>query len=387
MALEVSNRRLLSLFSLLAAVFLGASSVLVGTCGPFTDVGADSFCPFVLEIFTLGITAGTTPTTYDPASNVTRLQMAAFLSRSVDGVLKRGSRRAAARKFYTPQNVSVVGVTTFSGDALRFDGADLWVSNASGGTVGRVRASDGRLLETWTGASGAVGVAVAMGRIVLCGSSPGRLFVIDPRQPAGVVATVVSTLPNDPTGIDFDGARFWTANTFGSSVSIITPGATIPWSSTNVNITVGSSAPTGVVFDGTNIWVSDANANTIVKLDPSGGILQTVTVGGAPYYPVFDGTNIWVPNHGGASVTVLRAASGTILQTLTGNGLNFPNSAAFDGERILVTNKAGDSVSLWKAADLTPLGTFGVSAGSFPQGATSDGLNFWIVTETNLARF
>jgi hypothetical protein len=49
---------------------LGASSALLGVCGPFTDVAADAFCPFVLEIFYLGITTGTTPTTYDPTSNV-----------------------------------------------------------------------------------------------------------------------------------------------------------------------------------------------------------------------------------------------------------------------------------------------------------------------------
>ncbi len=70
----------------LAALVLGASSIALGVCGPFTDVAADGFCPFVLELFTLGITTGTTPTTYDPVSSVSRLQMAAFLSRSVDAV-------------------------------------------------------------------------------------------------------------------------------------------------------------------------------------------------------------------------------------------------------------------------------------------------------------
>ncbi len=85
---------------LLAAVLAalgGAAGAALGTCGPFTDVPADSFCPFVLEIFTLGITTGTTATTYDPASSVTRLQMAAFLSRTVDGTLKRGGPRAPRR--------------------------------------------------------------------------------------------------------------------------------------------------------------------------------------------------------------------------------------------------------------------------------------------------
>src|SRR6478672_8051570 len=92
-------------FLLFAAIAIagGGTSALVGVCGPFTDVSDATFCPFVLEIFTLGITTGTTPTTYDPASNVTRLQMAAFLSRSVDGVLKRGNHRAAVNQYWTTQ--------------------------------------------------------------------------------------------------------------------------------------------------------------------------------------------------------------------------------------------------------------------------------------------
>src|SRR5512144_1569382 len=93
---------------LAAAVAGGAAGSLLGTCGPFTDVAGDAFCPFVLEIFYLGITTGTTPTTYDPSSAVNRLQMAAFLSRSVDGVLKRGSRRAALDQFWTTKSSTVL---------------------------------------------------------------------------------------------------------------------------------------------------------------------------------------------------------------------------------------------------------------------------------------
>jgi hypothetical protein len=77
-------------------------------------------------------------------------------------------------------------------------------------------------------------------------------------------------------------------------------------------------------------------------------------------------------------VTVVRASNGSILQTLTGNGLSTPLSAAFDGVRILVTNSGNDSVSLWKAADLTPLGTFPTGAGTTPLGACSDGIHFWV---------
>jgi len=84
MTLPSQSRRFPAVVSHLVAVVVGAGASLLGTCGPFTDVAADVFCPFVLEIFYLGITTGTTATTYDPASNVSRLQMAAFLSRTVD---------------------------------------------------------------------------------------------------------------------------------------------------------------------------------------------------------------------------------------------------------------------------------------------------------------
>jgi hypothetical protein len=367
----------------------GGASVLLGLCGPFTDVSDVAFCPFVLEIFYLGITTGTSPTTYDPTSSVTRLQMAAFLSRTVDGVLKRGGRRAALDQFWTTQNDTVLGLTTVGAEPrfLKSDGADIWATNTVGNSVSRVRASDGKLLETWTGATSAVGVVAAMGRILVAGqTNPGRLYAIDPTQPAGSVTTVASTVATNPGAAAFDGARVWAVS--GGAVSIVTPAATIPWTVTTV--TTGFSGPVGVLYDGANIWVTDQDVGKLLKLDSSGAILQTVTVGSLPRVAVFDGTNIWVPNGGSGSVSVVRVSSGAVLQTLTGNGLTNPVAGAFDGQRVLFTNPAGNSVSLWKAADLTALGTFSMGPGSpSPLGACSDGINFWIALSAvdKLARF
>jgi DNA-binding beta-propeller fold protein YncE len=369
-------------------VLLGASSALFGVCGPFTDVAADAFCPFVLEIFYLGITTGTTPTTYDPTSNVNRLQMAAFLSRSVDGVLKRGSHRAALQQFWTTQNASVLGLTTVGLNPLllQSDGLDVWVANLGSNSVSHVRGTDGKLLETWTGATFASAVLVAMGRVFVTGRvNPGNLYRIDPTQTAGVVTTVASNLGAIPLGVAFDGSRIWTANP-GASVSIVTPGAVIPWTVTTV--TTGFSTPQGNLYDGANIWVADADLG-LLKLDSSGAILQTVTVGINPFNPAFDGGSIWVPNSGSDSLSVVRASSGAVLQTLTGNGLSQPISVAFDGQRMLVTNFNGNSVSLWKAADLTPIGFSPTGSSTVPYGACSDGVNFWITLTgmAQLARF
>ncbi len=389
MRLFGADRRFFFVFgTVLVSLLGGAAGAVLGVCGPFTDVSDPAFCPFVLEIFTLGITTGTTPTTYAPADNVSRLQMAAFLSRSVDGTLKRGSRRAALNRFWIPQGGSDLGITTL-GAAPGFvvsDGSDLWTANGNN-TVTRVRAGDGKVLETWTGATGAHGVLTAIGRVFVTGAfTSAQLYRIDPGQPAGAVTTVASDLGNGAAPLAFDGSRIWSAD-FGGSVSIATPGPGIPYS---VNIAAsGFTSPNGILFDGVNIWITDYGAGTLLKLDSNGAILQTVTVGTQPMVPIYDGTNIWVPGSNSNSVSVVRPSTGAILATLTGNGLNGPWVSAFDGERILVTNYNNNSVSLWKAADLTPIGTFSTGANTHPLGSCSDGLNFWIALNgaNQLARF
>ena len=353
--------------------------MLLGNCGPFTDVAADVFCPFVLEIFYLGITTGTTATTYDPASNVTRLQMAAFLSRTVDGVLKRGSRRASLDQFWSAQNSTVLAITTVgsSPEIVKSDGKDLWVSNFFGngsGSVSRVRASDGKLLETWTGADSATGVVIAMGRVLVSGYSNSQLYSIDPSQAAGAVTTVASGLGANASRLAFDGARVWAASS-SPTISIITPTGSIPWTVTNVG---GFGLPAGLVFDGANIWATDANAGTLLKLSSAGAVLQTVTVGAAPNFPTYDGSNIRVPNNGSGSVSVVRPSTGAVLATITGNGLTDPAGTAFDGQRILVTSLTGNALSLFKAADFSPLGFVSTGASTNPKAACSDGANFWI---------
>jgi hypothetical protein len=377
---------------------LRADAQTTGTCSgvsvtiPFTDVPNTQvfFCQIAAAYFS-GLTNGTSATTYTPSQPVPREQMAAFITRTLDQSVKRGSKRAALDQFWTTQGANFLALTPVGTHPrlVKSDGTDLWVASEASGTVSRVRASDGRVLDTWTGATSAFGVLVAMGKVFVSGSTnPGKLYQIDPAQPAGAVTTLTSDLGALPLQMAFDGQRIWTANQ-GSpgSVSIVTLN---PLSVTTV--TTGFSSLLGIIYDGENIWVTDAGDDTLKKLDSSGNIVLSVPVGSDPLYPAFDGTNIWVPNHFSNSVSVVRATgglAGTVLATLTGNGLNNSQQAAFDGERILVTNDSPGTVSLWKASDLTPIGTFPTGAGTFPFGACSDGLNFWITLfNTNrLARF
>jgi hypothetical protein len=373
----------------------------MGTCGgssftlPFTDVPAANvfFCS-IAEAYFAGLTNGTTGTTYSPSANVPREQMAAFVTRTMDQSLKRGSRRASLNQWWTPSSRNDLALTDVgvAPGGVVCDGADVWIANGDA-SISRVRASDGKLLDTWTGASGGRNLVAAKGRIFVAGGGGalgGRLYRIDPRDPAGAVTMLSDMLGDSPYGVTFDGARVWTAN-IGGSVSIV---ELSPVSVTTV--TAGFSYLAGILYDGSNIWVTDDMDNTLMKLDSNGAILQTFPTSFGPGQPAFDGTNIWVPNYFG-TVTVVRVkdsngnalATPFILATLSGNGLDGAEVAAFDGERILITNLIGNSVSLWKAADLIPLGSVGTGANSNPLGACSDGLNFWISLQQSgkLVRF
>ena len=376
----------------LSAVLAGGATRLVeDQCGPFTDV-TPAFCPYVLELYYLAITVGTSATTFSPDDPLTRGQGAVFIAKGLNQSLARSSRRAALGQWWTPQNYQVLGTTTLPSSpitGISCDGADVWVSNLD--LITRVRASDGRILESWSAPGESGTPLVAMGRLFVVSSTGPMItgiFMIDPTQPAGAVVSVVSFPAGDSAeDIVFDGGRIWCPLTTpsGDEVAIVTPGPTLPWSYTTVS---GFGLLLGMIFDGKNIWVADANGPSLLKLDSNGGILQTVATGAGPRPTVFDGTNVWVTNQGDNSVTVVRAGDGSIAATLTGNGLFGPGAAAFDGQRVLVLNNK-DCASLWKAADLSPLGCISISQPNV--GATavaSDGINFWLGVQSNiLARF
>ncbi|MFY9552776.1 MAG: S-layer homology domain-containing protein, partial [Thermoanaerobaculia bacterium] len=349
-----SRRVLFGIGLCVLAVLGGAATAAVqDTCGPFTDVSA-AICPYVLEMYYLGITAGTSATTYSPDNPMTRGQAAVFVSKGINQTLARSSRRAALGQWWTPQGSEALGLTTVGSlpFAVVSDGADLWVTVTGDGVVARVRASDGKLLESWTGATNALAVMSAMGKVFLTTNFSPILYMIDPTQPAGAISPVSDPIGSGPYGLAFDGSRIWITSSTGA-VFIVQPGPTLPWPVTKV--TKGFQTPFSIVFDGTNIWVGDQLAESLFKLDSSGAILQTVPLSGEPAYFAFDGKNLWVPLQATQppAVAVVQASTGAVLATLTGNGMTGPIAAAFDGQRVLVT-AGSDRVSLWKAADFSP---------------------------------
>src|SRR5438045_5576239 len=131
-------RATLSIALLLTITFASSHlSADTSTCSgvtitlPFADVMSSPFFCQIAEAYFSGLTNGTSANTYSPGNNVTREQMAAFVTRTMDQSLKRGSIRAALRQFWTPTSADGLRLTTVGASPVLVasDGADLWVAN------------------------------------------------------------------------------------------------------------------------------------------------------------------------------------------------------------------------------------------------------------------
>jgi hypothetical protein len=107
-----STVRAVVLISLMASLTVLSTRLEAdtGDCGgvtitlPFTDVMGNSFfCQTASEYFS-GLTNGTSATTFSPIENVTREQIAAFVSRTFDQSVRRSHTVAALGEWWTNQS-------------------------------------------------------------------------------------------------------------------------------------------------------------------------------------------------------------------------------------------------------------------------------------------
>ncbi len=183
-----------------------------------------------------------------------------------------------------------------------------------------------------------------------------------------------------PTGVTFDGANIWVANSSGNTMTEIQP------NNGNVLGTFPTgSYPTGVAFDGVNIWIACNGAgsgNTMTVLSAATGqqlpFSPVPTGGNNPREVVFDGQNVWVANSASNTVSKVQAGngpgSGTLLGTFAvGAG---PDALAFDGSNVWVSNRDTNSVTKLQASTGKVLGTYTVGSGPF--GIAFDGSHIWV---------
>ena len=111
-------------------------------------------------------------------------------------------------------NVALPDITVGANPmALAFDGANIWAANENGGSVSKVRASDGAALGTYvlTGAGTATGVAFDGANIWVVGNRDGgSLYKLRPSD--GTVLDTYTGFGQAGGAVAFDGANIWVGN-------------------------------------------------------------------------------------------------------------------------------------------------------------------------------
>ncbi len=237
---------------------------------------------------------------------------------------------------------------------IAFDGANMWVTGASG--VVKLRAADGANLGTFPVSGDFAAFSLAFDGANIWALDLGTVHKL--RAADGV--ELCDAAVGDTLTVAFDGTNIFVGRSSDGAVVKVRASDCLVLFPIH-----GFSYPDGMAFDGTNMWVTDFNRNTVRK----GLVGQTFNVGRGPLGVAFDGTNIWVANSGDGTVTKLRASDGLTLGTFN---VGAAVGVAFDGANIWVTG--GGFVTELRASDGAKLGTFNAGGG----GVAFDGANIWV---------
>jgi YVTN family beta-propeller protein len=142
----------------------------------------------------------------------------------------------------------------------------------------------------------------------------------------------------------------------------------------------------GLCFDGTYIWATGLNAGSITKiLAATNTVIATYMAGlglNTPLGCVADNLGrIWIANSGTNTLTVISAASGALVATVTVG--NEPYNVTFDGTYVWSSNFADSTVSKVLASSQVVAGTFSVSPGAGPVYVLAVGTDIWACNLTS----
>jgi len=106
-------------------------------------------------------------------------------------------------------------------------------------------------------------------------------------------------------GIAFDGTNMWVTSANANTVTKVLPGGGLegvfaPSMPLDDGGTVSACvSPNGIAFDGTNMWIACTTSGNVVELGPDGGLAGTFYLdGGSPNAMAFDGKHMWAVGAG-----------------------------------------------------------------------------------------
>jgi DNA-binding beta-propeller fold protein YncE len=136
---------------------------------------------------------------------------------------------------------------------MAFDGTAVWSTNYGGGTVTKLRASDGKLLGTFQVGYGSAGIAFDGADVWVANRRSGT--VTELRASDGAVLGTFSTL-GPPYGVAFDGTYIWVSGDLYLEVLRASDGTVVASRKLQSE---------GIVFDGVHIWTAAQAGNSLFR--------------------------------------------------------------------------------------------------------------------------
>jgi peptide/nickel transport system substrate-binding protein len=185
-------------------------------------------------------------------------------------------------------------------------GGHVWVANTLDRTVSKIRASDGKFLDTYPAGTdpGAVAVDLDEAAVWVASKSSDTVVKLNPRN--GQLLRKIQVGHLGPHAIAVGLGSVWVANSPDGTVTQIDPVS----ESVVDEETVGAN-PSGVGIVGEEVWTTNERAGTISRVDPARlRRSKTIHVGGRPSALVAGGGTVYVaarPDaiaHRGGTLTV-----------------------------------------------------------------------------------
>jgi len=260
------------------------------------------------------------------------------------------------------------GLSTPFGVAVDADG-DLYVSNASSGTVSKVTAA-GKVSTFASGFSFPGALAFdAAGNLYVADGGDGTVKKV---TLAGAVSAVASGFI-EPLGLAFDAAgNLYVTDGEQGTVSEVTPAGTVS------TFASGLDGPEGLAFDSAgNLYVADNAGNTVSKVTPAGQVSTFASGFNVPNAVAVDSAgNLYVTNQGDDTVSVVTLAG--VVSTFA-SGFNRPVGIALDAGSLYVADNSNNTISQVTETITVPFTLSGTAASGVAfSGVTSGVLAFGI---------
>ena len=181
-------------------------------------------------------------------------------------------------------------------------GGTVWVAPSSG-SLSRLDARTGRVLQQLAPAAGLAAIAVGDGDVWVAGGEGGDVTDV---SSAGSLTTIPAG--NGPTAIAVGAGAVWVADSIDNSVVRIDPNT----DAVTTTIPVGRS-PSALAVGAGSVWVADSGDGTITRIDPAtNSVSARIRVGGSPQAITIADGRAWVTVDGQTAETRPATSGGTL---------------------------------------------------------------------------